>query len=158
MNKTTRILLGSFALLFLIHAVLSVTFACHVSNMEADIRRGEVQDVIYLRALIRDNQDRIEMLEDRSNVTGGTVSPPPDLPCCGCDHVTVIPPESQPTEAAYTIRPYRDLVGVFDQNNQLIRVINVYRDTLSESDRAALEKGISVSSMDDLLLILDAYA
>ena len=159
MNKTTRILLGIFAALFLVHAVLSVTFVCYVSDMEADIRRSKVRDTIYLRALIQENEDRIDVLENSSDITGGVTAPTPDLPCCNHDHDAVeIPEENPPTTAAYILRKYRDLLGVFDGNGQLLRVINVYCDTLPETDRTALEQGITVSTLEELLFILDAYA
>ena len=160
MNKTARILLVTLAVLLVVHIGLSVTFCFEVYDTAAALRRQETRDMLSLRAGLEQAEAEIRILQQRLN---DQATETPDLyrPClcqssCSCETQDK-PADTAPT-AVYTLRTYRDLIGVFDGDGQLIRVLNVYCAALPEADQAALESGITVSSMEEVFRILAAYS
>jgi hypothetical protein len=144
MNKPTRILFVVFAVFLFIHVGLSVAFSYEVYNTAAELRRQQTRDMLSLGARIEKAEAMIQTFQEHER--DEAVS----KPSCSCS--------SAVTETTYTLRAYRDVIGVFDCNDNLIRVLNVYRDALSASDQAALEKGIRVSSMEEALRLIAAYS
>lgn len=144
MNKTTRILFVTFAVLLVIHVGLSVAFSYTVYDTAADLRRQQTRDMLSLGARIDKAEALIEALQELEHDEDVST------PSCTCS-ATI-------TEDTYTLRTYHDVIGVFDKDNTLIRVLNVYCAALPEADRVALERGIQVSSMEEALALLEAFS
>lgn len=152
MKQSTRILLIALGVLFAVYATLSVAFVCEVYDTEADLRHDQYRNTAYLHALIKQTEERMEQLEDRPCAT----VPSPDRPSDPTGGNST-PPVEEVTPILYTLRTYQDLIGVFDASGQLLKVINVYCDALPLPDRTALESGISFSSIEELIRVLNAY-
>ena len=155
MNKTTRILFVTFAVLLVIHVGLSVAFSYEVYDATAAIRRQQTRDMLSLQARIEKAEDVIQssIQEAESQVL---LSCPCNEPPCSCAKPEPI--ETTTAPSVYTLRTYRDIIGVFDPNGQLIHVLNVYCSALPDADQAALEAGIEVASLDEAFHMLEAYS
>ena len=158
MNKTTRILLIALAAVMALHIGLSIAFVVEVYDMADSIRHRETQDMLSLHASIEDAEAEIKSLEQRLNAVSTT--PPNTYVSCLCKDTCSCEkePETVPQATTYTLRTYRDLIGVFDGEDRLIRVLNVYCASLPKSDQEVLSRGITVSSMDEVLQLLGVYS
>ena len=150
MNKTTRILFVTFAVLLVIHVGLSVAFSHAVYDTAADLRRQQTRDMLSLGARNEKAESLNQLLQEHE--CEKDVSIQACACACSCtDQMTA-------KEHIYTLRAYRDVIGVFDHDNNLIRVINVYCASLPEADQAALKVGIEVSSWDEVSRLLEVYS
>lgn len=152
MKQSTRILFAAMGILITVYTVLSVSFVCEVYDTESDLRHVQYRNVSYLRALIKQNETRIEQLEQRPCDTSVSCDCSSDVP-----EREDVPTVEEVPMILYTLRAYQDLIGVFDATGELIQVINVYCDALPLLDRVALEEGLSFSNKDDLIRALNAY-
>ena len=63
--------------------------------------------------------------------------------------------EIEPIE--YTVKSYEEKIGIFINNNSLVRVIYVYIKTLPKADQELLEKGFLVIGESELRSIIEDY-
>ena len=68
---------------------------------------------------------------------------------------TEIDTETERTQ--YTIKSYEGKIGIFTENDTLVRVIDVYIKTLPKADQRLLEKGFSVIDEAELRAIIEDY-
>ena len=68
--------------------------------------------------------------------------------------------QTDATEEAHgwIVREYEERIGVFSENGELVRVIDVYTKTLPEADRRLLREGIRVTSEKQLYSIIEDYS
>lgn len=68
--------------------------------------------------------------------------------------------QTDATEEAHVwiVREYEERIGVFSENGELVRVIDVYTKTLPEADRRLLREGIRVTSEKQLYSIIEDYS
>ncbi|MBE6531106.1 MAG: hypothetical protein E7679_03300 [Ruminococcaceae bacterium] len=69
--------------------------------------------------------------------------------------------EAQTTSEADTvwiIREYGERIGIFNESDELIDIIDVYTKTLPEADRLLLKEGIVVSSEKQLNSLIEDYS
>lgn len=57
----------------------------------------------------------------------------------------------------FTVKNYGQKIGVFNEEQTLVSVIEVYTKTLPKADRDLLEKGMVVFSEDELRRIVEDY-
>lgn len=60
-------------------------------------------------------------------------------------------------EPLYEIRAYRDIIGVFDADGNLISTCNVYVMTLPVADRDALNEGVWLDSYESVQAFIDRF-
>ena len=68
------------------------------------------------------------------------------------------PEQSEPDEKIWIVREYRGQIGIFSEDDTLVRTINVYIKTLPETDRILLKEGIRVTSERQLYSIIEDYS
>ena len=68
------------------------------------------------------------------------------------------PETSEPDEKIWIVREYRGQIGIFSEDDTLVRTINVYIKTLPETDRILLKEGIRVTSERQLYSIIEDYS
>ena len=68
------------------------------------------------------------------------------------------PNPSEPDEKIWIVREYRGQIGIFSEDDALVRTINVYIKTLPETDRILLKEGIRVTSERQLYSIIEDYS
>ena len=68
------------------------------------------------------------------------------------------PEQSEPEEKIWIVREYRGQIGIFSEDDTLVRTINVYIKTLPETDRILLKEGIRVTSERQLYSIIEDYS
>ncbi len=96
------------------------------------------------------------------------VSPLPqetDTSAVETDTPQTAPPPSSDTEATQppsppycrTLRAYGDKLAVFDEEGKIVQIIEVYMKTLPQADQLLLREGISVSSEQELLSLIEDY-
>lgn len=69
--------------------------------------------------------------------------------------------ESQATSAAdrvWIVREYGEKIGIFNEADELIDIIDVYTKTLPEADRLLLKEGIMVNSHKQLNSLIEDYS
>ena len=57
----------------------------------------------------------------------------------------------------FTVKSYGEKIGIFNENDVLVNVIEVYTKTLPKADRDLLEKGIVVFDDAELRSIIEDY-
>ena len=57
----------------------------------------------------------------------------------------------------FTVKSYGEKIGIFNENDVLVNVIEVYTKTLPKTDRDLLEKGIVVFDDAELRSIIEDY-
>ena len=60
-------------------------------------------------------------------------------------------------EERWTVRAYEGKIGIFDEAEALVEVIEVYTKTLPETDRRLLEEGFEVFSKSELNALIQDY-
>lgn len=65
--------------------------------------------------------------------------------------------ETSTCELCWTIRAYGEVIGVFDTENRLIQMIDVYTKTLPEADRNLLKEGIVIHSKKEYNALIEDY-
>ncbi len=78
--------------------------------------------------------------------------------CVGTD---TAPPETDATTAGsrvWIVREYEERIGIFTEDGQLIRTIDVYTKTLPETDRRLLKEGIKITSEKQLNSLIEDYS
>ena len=68
------------------------------------------------------------------------------------------PETSEPDEKIWIVREYRGQIGIFSEDDTLVKTINVYIKTLPETDRILLKEGIRVTSERQLYSIIEDYS
>lgn len=58
----------------------------------------------------------------------------------------------------WTVREYGEKIGVFDEADELIDIIDVYTKTLPEADRLMLKEGIVIDSEKELNSLIEDYS
>lgn len=68
-------------------------------------------------------------------------------------------PESseEPEKAVYTVKSYMGKIGIFSADGKLVRVLEVYVNTLPEADIRLLEEGFEVVGQAELNSIIEDY-
>ncbi len=80
------------------------------------------------------------------------------------EYVYVVKDETADTEAietderkTYTVREHMDMIGIFDENGALIKVLEIYVKTLPEYDQRMLKEGFVVVGTKQLNAIIEDY-
>ena len=77
-------------------------------------------------------------------------------------YVTVPSEDDKPVDttpqAIYTVKEHSGIIGIFDQEGALVRVIEVYTKTLPEADRRLLGEGFEIVGDDQLNSIIEDYS
>lgn len=58
---------------------------------------------------------------------------------------------------SFTAREFEGVIGIFDSNEKLIQIIEVYTNTLPEADRRLLREGIKINSKRELYSLIEDY-
>lgn len=81
------------------------------------------------------------------------------------NHMNTIETQTQNAGTAfcerYIMREYDGMIGIFslyDDNEHLVRILNVSVATLPTNDRSAIEAGILTDRWDELMLLIDLYS
>ena len=76
-------------------------------------------------------------------------------------YVTLPPKEDTPVDTIptnkYFVKEYMGMIGIFDEENTLLRIIEVYTKTLPEADRKLLEEGIVIRSKKEYNALMEDY-
>ena len=77
-------------------------------------------------------------------------------------YVTLPPKEDTPVDTIptnkYFVKEYMGMIGIFDEENTLLRIIEVYTKTLPEADRRLLEEGFEITNEKQLASIIQDYS
>ena len=65
--------------------------------------------------------------------------------------------DTQESDTVYTIREHMGKIGIFVEDGKLIRVIDVYVNTLPESDKRMLRQGFEIIGISRLNKIIQDY-
>ena len=57
----------------------------------------------------------------------------------------------------YLIKSYEGKIGIFNESNVLIKILDVNIKTLPKTDQDLLKKGLCVNSKDELMEIIEDY-
>lgn len=61
-------------------------------------------------------------------------------------------------EMVLIVREYRERIGIFNEGDELIDIIDVYTRTLPEADRLMLKEGIVIKSKNELNSLIEDYS
>lgn len=61
-------------------------------------------------------------------------------------------------ERVWIVREYEERIGIFNEADELLDIIDVYTKTLPEADRLMLKEGIVISSEKELSSLIEDYS
>ena len=186
MKKNIGIIMLVLTVSALLCAIGSTAFAASMKEQLTHTKERALLDRISLRADLRTLEDRMnEMLagwfpsETSPKPSVGTaadvatdsesiteIDAASDTETDGTEESETIAgaesensADSLPTPtAAYVITVHEGVIGVFDTDGALVRVVNVYVETLPQADRAALAEGIEAADEQEMREIVDRLA
>lgn len=170
MKKLTKVCLITALVLALGGTALTAGLTATLREAFSDHRRSELSDSLRLRARVTQLEEAISSglsqwlerdsrAEDVAVGAPAATEPPRAEETDEVTHAGALAPE-EPTETestapvGYRIARYGSIIGVFDENGELLRTVNVRVDTLPAVDQAALEDGIPAADKQAMLEIL----
>ena len=66
--------------------------------------------------------------------------------------------EPLPEEVSWIVKEHEKRIGVFSQEGVLLEVVEVYTNTLPQTDQKLLREGIVVSTKADLYALIEDYS
>ena len=131
MKKASMIAVGilSFSLLFL----------CILSLILLPKKQRTLKETVYETSIVTQTQPIYVYVEPQTEDTTAESS------------------ATNTEELHWIVKSYKEMIGVFDEKMQLIRIIEVYTKTLPEADRKLLEEGIVIRSKKEYNALMEDY-
>lgn len=173
MKKLTKVCLVTALVLALGGTALTAGLTTTLQEAFSDHRRSNLRDSLRLRARVTELEDALssglsQWMERDSRAEDVAVGAPAatEPPSEETDEVTHAgahaPEEPTETETAsptgYRIARYGSIIGVFDEDGELLRTVNVRVDTLPAVDQKALEEGILAADRQAMMEIVGQFS
>lgn len=115
---------------------------------------------LFTVKLIQKTSDKSKtptFVDTTSNNTANTVYIPVYIGSAPSESETDILSDTTNQETSYIVKSHKGKIGIFSSNGDLIRIIDVYINTLPIADREMLEEGINIKNVDELRDIIEDY-